>query len=391
MLVRSYDENLTSQEHELAHMRDDGPDMDAVEHDGLLSSSIDVQRGNVVDLEKAQSSLGAPGNHEDTVPTKTKLVALLCYFLCNIGLTLYNKAILGSFHFPWLLTAVHSGCSFIGCTVMLQLGHFHTAKLGRRENVALVAFSLLFTINIAISNVSLAMVSVPFHQVVRATTPIFTTILFRVLFNRTFSTATYMSLFPIVCGVSLATFGDLTFTDIGFILTFFGVILAALKTIVTNRMMTGSLALSFWEILRRMSPLAFVQSIFYAFLTGELSAFRTFLADELFSENPRTSPLAFCLIMAGNGALAFALNVSSFSTNKIVGALTMTVCANIKQCLTIILGVVLFDVHLGMMNVWGILVTLTGGAMYSFVELDSKRKIKAAKDAAAAATTATRA
>ena len=221
------------------------------------------------------------------------------------------------------------------------------------------------------------MVSVPFHQVVRSTTPLFTTFLFRVLFNRTFSTETYLSLIPIIFGVTIATYGDFTFTDLGFILTFLGVILAALKTIVTNRMMTGSLALSFWEILRRMSPLACLQSILYALFTGELAAFRDFLRDELFTGTARFSPMTFLLVMLGNGGLAFALNVSSFSTNKVAGALTMTVCANIKQCLTIVLGGLLFDVHLSAMNMWGILITVIGGGVYSFVELDSKKKNKA--------------
>lgn len=233
------------------------------------------------------------------------------------------------------------------------------------------------------------MVSVPFHQVVRSTTPLFTTFLFRVMFNRTFSTETYLSLVPIIFGVTIATYGDFTFTDLGFILTFLGVILAALKTIVTNKMMTGSLALSFWEILRRMSPLACLQSILYALFTGELMAFRDFLRDELFAGTARFSPLPFLLVMLGNGALAFALNVSSFSTNKIAGALTMTVCANIKQCLTIVLGGLLFDVHLSRMNMCGIIITVLGGCVYSFVELDSKKRNKARAAAVAEAAAST--
>ncbi|ETN43807.1 uncharacterized protein HMPREF1541_11131 [Cyphellophora europaea CBS 101466] len=343
-------------------------DVDDREQAGLLAQ----------DVEKGQEAITPPSqHHEDTVSTNKKLVYLFGYFLCNIGLTLYNKAILGSFKFPWLLTALHAGCSSIGCSVMLQLGYFHATKLTRRENLALFAFSLLFTINIAISNVSLAMVSVPFHQVVRATTPLFTTLLFRIMFNRTFNTATYLSLLPIVLGVTLAVYGDdFRYTDMGFILTFLGVILAAFKTIVTNRMMTGSLALSFWEILLRMSPLAFVQSIMYAYFTGELNAFNIFLRTELFAEHSpvHTTPLGFMCVMLGNGFLAFALNVSSFSTNKVAGALTMTVCANIKQCLTIVLGILLFNVRLNVMNMLGIVVTVAGGILYSFVELDSKKK-----------------
>ncbi|KAJ1333008.1 solute carrier family 35 member E3 [Microdochium nivale] len=352
--------------------------INALEKDNLLDQDVEAQK--FYETKPVQ-----PVNHEDTIATRKKLIALAGYFVCNIGLTIYNKAVLGSFKFPWLLTALHAGCSSIGTTVMLQLGHYHTAKLNQREHIALIAFSFLFTINIAISNVSLAMVSVPFHQLVRALTPLFTTILFRVFFSRTFSTETYLSLIPIIFGVSLATYGELKFTDLGFMLTFLGVLLAAFKTIVTNKMMTGSLNLSFWEILRRMSPLACIQSIIYAWLTGELAEFYHFFTKELLAPGYKWSPWQFFFIMAGNGMLAFALNVSSFSTNKIAGALTMTVCANIKQCLTIILGSVLFEVNLSIMNMWGILVTVAGAAVYSFVELDSKRRLKAAQVAAVAA------
>jgi hypothetical protein len=37
---------------------------------------------------------------------------LALYFLCNLTLTLYNKAVMHfvGFKFPWLLTAVHTLC-----------------------------------------------------------------------------------------------------------------------------------------------------------------------------------------------------------------------------------------------------------------------------------------
>jgi hypothetical protein len=153
-------------------------EVEETEQAGLLNS--DYANDDVDHMEKGGvPAVQEASNHEDTVPTRIKLFALAGYFLCNVGLTMYNKAILGSvsfrrwvtlisgvnrtdcipqFRFPWLLTALHCGCSFIGCTFMLHLGHFQAAKLTRRENLALLAFSLLFTINIAISNVSLYVV-----------------------------------------------------------------------------------------------------------------------------------------------------------------------------------------------------------------------------------------
>ena len=56
------------------------------------------------DLEKAEPPAPPPQNHEDTVAIRDKLIALAGYFLCNIGLTIYNKAILGSVMTTRLLT-----------------------------------------------------------------------------------------------------------------------------------------------------------------------------------------------------------------------------------------------------------------------------------------------
>ena len=114
--------------------------------------------------------------------------------------------------------------------------------------------------------------------------------------------------------------------------------------------MTGALALSPLETLLRMSPLAFLQAATCALLSGEISDFR--------AHHPEGPSRMMLLALAGNGLLAFCLNVSSFSTNKVAGALTMTVCGNIKQCLTVLLGIVLFGVKVGFLNGLGMLIMI---------------------------------
>lgn len=111
---------------------------------------------------------------ESGVSTQTKLFYLGIYFFFNLALTIYNKAVLGKvrfgtarekqwsnrlitskFAFPWLLTALHSASAAIGCYGLMLRGYFRLTKLTTYENMVLVAFSFLFTINIAMSNVSL--------------------------------------------------------------------------------------------------------------------------------------------------------------------------------------------------------------------------------------------
>lgn len=250
----------------------------------------------------------------------------------------------------------------------MHFGYFKLSRLGRRENLALVAFSALFTANIALSNLSLAMVNVAFYQTMRMLCPIFTVIIFRAYYGRTYSTMTYMSLLPLILGAAMTTVGEMKFSDAGFVLTILGVVLAAVKTVVTNRFMTGSLALPPVEFLMRMSPLAAMQALACALATGEVSAFREALATS------QMSSISTFFSLAGNGILAFLLNISSFNTNKLAGALTMTVCGNLKQCLTVLLGIFIFDVSVQLLNGTGMAVTMLGAVIYSKAELDNKKK-----------------
>ena len=195
--------------------------------------------------------------------------------------------------------------------------------------------------------------------------PIVTVVLYRVIFKRSYETNTYLSMIPLIFGVGLATFGDYSFTIGGFLLTLLGVVLASVKTVTTNRLMTGSLALTPLELLTRMSPLAAVQCLFYAAMNGEISQ----VVAVAKSGDISTS---FVIAVVGNASVAFFLNNVSFQTNKLAGALTMSICGNVKQCLTIALGIALFDVRLTPLNEIGILVAGVGAAWYSRSELRSR-------------------
>ena len=82
------------------------------------------------------------------------------------------------------------------------------------------------------------------------------------------------------------------------------------------------------------------------------------------------------MMLITNAAMAFFLNGVSFTTNKLAGALTMSVCGNVKQCMTIVLGILLFSVEVTPLNGFGMIVALAGAAWYSAVELQSKRASK---------------
>ena len=212
------------------------------------------------------------------------------------------------------------------------------------------------------------MVNLPFHQVVRATTPVFTVCVYHLAFSYTYSYATFLSLIPVIVGVILMTYGDYSWTKPGLLLTLFGAFLAALKTVTTNHMQTSGHHLSALELLYRMPPLAFLQSLTLSlYYQNEFEGLLPLFVNA-------STTIKIIMLFTVNGALAFTLNYTSFTANKKAGALTMTVAANVKQILTVLLAVIFWGLEVGYINSVGIFVTLAGGVWYGMVEIRSKKR-----------------
>ncbi|KAI8833920.1 hypothetical protein BC829DRAFT_407495 [Chytridium lagenaria] len=316
---------------------------------------------------------------------------VVVYFLLNLSMTMYNKVIMKLFHFnfPWLLTAIHTFLSCIGSIIFLSLVPTSkqtydpiststpssttvslptsTVKGPKRHDViTILMFSVLYTVNIAVSNVSLNMVSLPFHQVVRSTNPAVTLALESVFFGKKIANQNvYLSLMMVIAGVALATLGEYEFSIPGLLMTLLGVLLSSLKGICTNRLLVGTLHFHPLDLLRRMSGLATLQCLLVAWWSGELSAFQRFISPMMVTIGLRSVHCGVDGGVVGEWGLAFFLNLVSFMANRRVGALSMTVAGNVKQSMTIALSVWVFGYIITVPpNGLGILLTLIGGAWY---------------------------
>jgi drug/metabolite transporter (DMT)-like permease len=248
------------------------------------------------------------------------------------------------------------------------------------DHIVLVAFSILYSVNIAVSNASLGLVTVPvglfascsnvlvngqqLHQIVRAATPFFTTIFSWYLFDVRFNCYQISSIGIVVIGVGLSTYGDYHFTTWGFTLTLVGAALAALKTIMTHIIQTAPFAtqpneeqpkyciyspigpvticsallsrfrrhrlkLHPLDLLTHLSRLALVQCITYAYFFGEIS---------LVLERSSCSGVLWQIVLiSGNGIVACALNIVSFEANRRSGALSMGIAgySSLTICLAL--------------------------------------------------------
>lgn len=73
------------------------------------------------------------------------------------------------------------------------------------------------------------MVSLAFHQLVRSTAPTCTVMYYRLWNGQRYSKKVYISVVASSLGIAMTTSGGFTFTRVGFMLTWLGVVLAVTK------------------------------------------------------------------------------------------------------------------------------------------------------------------
>ena len=174
---------------------------------------------------------------------------------------------------------------------------------------------------------SLCLIVIPSTlQVCRSLVPVITMFVSMAIYRKAYSNERKYSVVPIVLGVALAFYGDMSFTAIGVFYTAACVVLAALKAVVGGELLSGDLKLHEMDLLLKMCPLALLWIGLASILSGEAYAIAERWEEIAMSSAP--------LVVLLTGVLSFFLNVSSFIANKVTSPLTLCISANVKQVRT---------------------------------------------------------
>lgn len=323
--------------------------------------------------------------------TRTALV-VAAWYSANIGVLLLNKYILTiyGFRFPVFMTLCHMCmCSVLSASArefkIVPKQFIRT----RRHYGKVAVLALTFALSVLGGNVSLRYIPVSFNQALGATTPFFTAIFAYLMLQKKESTATYMTLVPVVGGIAIATWGEPSFNFIGFVACLIGVCGRALKSVLQGWLLTPAgekeaekmsnaheNKLDSMSLLYYMSPVCIV-ALGVCTLIMEPDALSAFY--EAAEMNPN-----FIALLLGNCFVAYLVNLTNFLVTAHLGALTLQVLGNAKGVVCTIVSVMLFRNPMTFRGVLGYTITMIGVWLYSSSKRRSSRLAAAMENTRAA-------
>ncbi|RWR82242.1 UDP-galactose transporter 1 [Cinnamomum micranthum f. kanehirae] len=290
------------------------------------------------------------------------ILAIFQWWGFNVTVIIMNKWIFQNldFKFPLSVSCIHFICSSIGAYLAIKvlkvkpLIEVDPEDRWRR----IFPMSFVFCINIVLGNVSLRYIPVSFMQTIKSFTPATTVILQWLVWKKYFDWQIWASLVPIVGGILLTSFTELSFNIFGFCAALFGCLATSTKTILAESLLHGYKFDSI-NTVYYMAPFATMILAVPALLLeggGVMNWFQT-----------HQSIYSSLIIIIGSGVLAFCLNFSIFYVIHSTAAVTFNVAGNLKVALAVMFSWMVFRNPISALNAFGCAVTLLGCTFYGYV------------------------
>lgn len=290
---------------------------------------------------------------------KAALCALLWYF-CSLCTLFLNKMILsdpqGNVRF----------LSLVQMTTTCVLGAFkvfaksksktqniskeHSNTFSRSNIKLLLVLGLLRFATVSLGLFALSSISVSFTEAIKSTAPLFTVIFCWIFLQERTSMLEILSILPIMLGLFITSYTDLSFTFLGFMAAISNNCIDCIQNVLSKKIMLQSISaieLQFYTslsaIMMQLPPTLYMYySHFHGLPNGHL-----------------------LLLISVNAVFYHLQSVSAYMTMSYISPVTMSVLNTLKRGLLIFLSVLYFRNEIRMVNALGILTIIVGVLLYS--------------------------
>ncbi|KAI8918474.1 triose-phosphate transporter family-domain-containing protein [Powellomyces hirtus] len=281
-----------------------------------------------------------------------------------------GKQILNQFKYPVTLTYVQFG--FVAALSLLaSAGNLVSSRIKRPtwEIVKVVWPMAGFQIaGHVFSSLAIVRVPVSFAHTIKALSPLFTVVLYRLYYGLIYAPKVYLSLLPLTFGVMLVCLSEIKFNTVGFLCALTSTLIFVVQNMFTKNLFHKPLALDKMNLLFYSSGLAFI---------GMAPLWAYSDAKALFSFSPLEVEAQlhqlFVLLLL-NGLSHFFQNVLAFHLLSLVSPVTYSVASLIKRIIVICASIVWFGQAVDARQGLGITLTFFGLWVYQGAKRDVETK-----------------
>lgn len=160
------------------------------------------------------------------------------YFL-NVIFNILNKKVYNYFPYPYFVSAIHLLVGVVYCLISWGLGLPKRAPMNKELLGVLTPVAICHALGHVMSNVSFAAVAVSFTHTIKALEPFFNAGASQFVLGHQIPLPLWLSLAPVVIGVSMASMTELSFNWTGFISAMISNISFTYRSIYSKKAMTG--------------------------------------------------------------------------------------------------------------------------------------------------------
>jgi len=289
---------------------------------------------------------------------KVSVLCVILYTLSSLN-NVIGKKLLMKYPYPMTLTLSHmSANSFLLYPALLLAGVNTNVKYSShfiwRFMIPLGFGKLLGSVT---SHISIWRMSVSYTHTIKASLPIFTIILARIIHKEKQSLTVLLSLLPIITGIAIATMTELSFEIYGMLSALTATFIFSIQNIYTKTALK--------EI--RISPLQLLMKLAQVGLITCLPVWIFVDTPTMANDvNLQTSNayLEFFGTLTLSGTINFVQNVLAFSILHLLSALSYSVTNATKRILVIIVSVLTLKNPVTIINFLGMMLSIFGVFCY---------------------------
>lgn len=301
------------------------------------------------------------------VETLKFIVVCLMWYICSAGGNIIGKLVLNQFPFPMTVTMTQ----LVSISVYMEpifwfLQTPNTGNIPRSYYFKLIlplAFGKFFSS--VSSHISMWKSTVSYAHTVKATLPLFTVVLSRVLLGETQTLYVYLSIVPIILGVVIATLTEISFEMLALCSALVATLGFSLQSIFSKKCLkdTGINHLRLLVLLSRIATVLFLPVWF-------LYDCRNIANSDVF-EN--TDVMKSFLLLVLDGIFYMMHNVFAFTVIAMVAPLSYSVANAMKRVVIIGASLFLLKNTVTTMNVAGMLIAGFGVLCYNKAKYDQNK------------------